>query len=62
MTFVKPSTPHQFLAQLVGGWVGRVHTWLEPEGVPIEIANARQYPIDPGWTLCTLSLSNFNGW
>ena len=36
MTFVKPSTPHQFLAQLVGGWAGRVHTWLEPEGVPIE--------------------------
>jgi hypothetical protein len=37
MAFEKsPSTPHQFLAQLVGGWAGRVHTWLEPEGVPIE--------------------------
>ena len=37
MTFEKPSfTPHQFLAQLAGGWAGRVHTWLEPEGVPIE--------------------------
>ncbi len=27
-------TPHQFLAQLVGGWAGKTLTWLEPEGVP----------------------------
>ncbi len=31
-----PSTPHNFLAQLVGGWAGRTRTWLEPEGVPNE--------------------------
>src|SRR5512136_1813538 len=29
-----PGTPHQFLAQLVGGWAGKTLTWLEPEGVP----------------------------
>ena len=28
-------SPHHFLAQLVGGWAGKTHTWLEPEGVPI---------------------------
>ena len=27
-------TPHQFLAQLVGGWAGKTLTWLEPEGIP----------------------------
>jgi hypothetical protein len=37
MTFEKTSgSPHHFLAQLVGGWVGRTRTWLEPEGVPIQ--------------------------
>jgi len=37
MTFEKSSsTPHQFLAGLVGGWAGRTRTWLEPEGIPIE--------------------------
>ena len=30
------STPHQFLAKLVGGWAGKTRTWLEPEGVPIK--------------------------
>jgi len=30
------STPHQFLAQLVGGWAGQTRTWLEPEGTPME--------------------------
>ncbi len=29
-----PSSPHRFLAQLVGGWSGKTLTWLEPEGVP----------------------------
>ncbi len=37
MTFPKSSsTPHHFLAQLVGGWAGATRTWLEPEGTPIE--------------------------
>ncbi len=37
MSFSKSSsTPHQLLAQLVGGWAGRTSTWLEPEGTPIE--------------------------
>ncbi|HTP01863.1 MAG TPA: DUF1579 family protein [Anaerolineales bacterium] len=34
MTFPKPSSPHQFLAGLVGGWSGKTLTWLEPDGVP----------------------------
>ncbi len=25
-------TPHQFLAQLVGGWAGQTLTWPEPDG------------------------------
>lgn len=29
-------SPHQFLAQLAGGWAGTSQTWLEPEGVPAE--------------------------
>lgn len=29
-------SPHQVLAQLVGGWSGTSQTWLEPEGVPSE--------------------------
>jgi hypothetical protein len=29
-------SPHQFLAQLAGGWSGTNQTWLEPEGVPTE--------------------------
>jgi hypothetical protein len=39
MTFEQSNltgSPHQFLAQLVGGWAGKTRTWLEPEGVPIE--------------------------
>ncbi len=27
-------SPHQFLAQLVGGWAGQTLTWPEPEGLP----------------------------
>ncbi len=27
------SSPHQFLAQLVGGWAGQTLTWAEPGGV-----------------------------
>lgn len=27
-------SPHQFLAQLVGGWAGETLTWSEPEGSP----------------------------
>jgi hypothetical protein len=35
----RPSgSPHQFLAQLVGGWAGTTRTWLEPEGEPAESA------------------------
>jgi len=35
MTSPQPSsTPHQFLAQLVGGWAGKTLTWLEPDGIP----------------------------
>ena len=30
------SSPHHFLAQLVGGWKGMTRTWLEPEGAPSE--------------------------
>jgi uncharacterized protein DUF1579 len=30
------SSPHQLLAQIVGGWIGKTRTWLEPEGVPME--------------------------
>ncbi len=29
-----PSSPHHFLAQLVGGWSGKTLTWLEPDGAP----------------------------
>lgn len=29
-------SPHQFLAQLVGGWAGITRSWLEPEGTPLE--------------------------
>jgi uncharacterized protein DUF1579 len=29
-------SPHQFLAQLVGGWAGKTLTSLEPEGLPLE--------------------------
>jgi len=37
MSFEKSSsTPHQFFAQLVGGWTGQTLTWLEPEGVPMK--------------------------
>ena len=39
MSFENPKghrSPHDFLAQLVGGWAGKTLTWLEPEGVPIE--------------------------
>jgi hypothetical protein len=32
----KSSTPHNFLAQLSGAWVGTARTWLEPEGIPLE--------------------------
>ncbi|HMA08038.1 MAG TPA: DUF1579 family protein [Ramlibacter sp.] len=38
MSLPETSTPHQFLAQLVGGWTGRTLTWLEPEGVPGQAA------------------------
>lgn len=31
-------SPHHFLAQLAGGWIGRTRTWLEPEGAPNESA------------------------
>ncbi len=35
MTQPQPSgSPHQFLAQLVGGWAGQTLTWPEPEGRP----------------------------
>ncbi len=37
MTFSQaPSTPHHFLAQLIGSWVGRTRTWLEPDSAPVE--------------------------
>ena len=37
MSFEKSSSsPHQFIAQLVGGWAGKTRTWLEPEGTPME--------------------------
>jgi hypothetical protein len=37
MTFEQSSgSPHHFLAQLVGGWAGKVRTWLEPDGAPSE--------------------------
>ena len=29
-------SPHNFLAQLVGGWLGTTQTWPEPEGTPSE--------------------------
>jgi hypothetical protein len=32
----KSSTPHHFLAQLVGNWAGTTHTWLEPGSPGIE--------------------------
>ncbi len=32
----KSSTPHQFLTQLSGAWVGTSRTWLEPGGDPLE--------------------------
>ncbi len=31
---VQPSSPHQFLGELVGGWTGKTLTWAEPEGIP----------------------------
>ncbi len=35
MTQPRPTgSPHQFLAQLVGGWAGETLTWAEPEGNP----------------------------
>ena len=32
------SSPHRFLAQLVGAWTGKTLTWHEPEGVPGQAA------------------------
>lgn len=29
-------SPHHFLAQISGGWLGRTRTWLEPDGEPVE--------------------------
>jgi hypothetical protein len=29
-------SPHHFLAQLVGAWMGKTLTWFEPEGTPTE--------------------------
>jgi hypothetical protein len=35
MSSPQPSgSPHQFFAQLVGGWAGKTLTWLEPDGIP----------------------------
>jgi len=31
---VPESSPHGFLAKLVGGWTGKTLTWPEPEGIP----------------------------
>jgi len=34
---VLSGSPHHFFTQIVGGWAGRTHLWLEPEGVPAEL-------------------------
>ena len=38
MSLPESSSPHHFLAQLVGGWTGQTLTWAEPEGLPQQAA------------------------